>query len=407
MKHGLNSGEMQKKNRELIIRLLLDNKSMTRTQLASVTGLQKATITNIINEFIELNLIRVDGENAAGRRAESIALQFESYILILGITRKDYQIVIYTLNGQRKADFCATFEIGRDRFYSVFEQMKAKTVELLGKVDQSKVICACLTVPGLFIRNTKEKVEKMEITGFEELEKINLRAEFEAILDVPFLMYHDAKLDAYAEWRVAPEAKKNRNASLAIIRSRGGGLGTGMVINGKIVEGHLGVAGEVGYMGINYNGRLMPTYSAGSFEYCASTDSAIRYMLERLFEYPESCLHEGSTYQEIVTAYENGDSLAAYAVEKMAWMLGYGIANIIYMVNPDCIVIGADYPHSTDFVNKVKKSVARMVDPLICQNTVIRYSEVQGDPCILGGYYYVIETLFKDGKMLEILGIKC
>lgn len=406
MKHGLNSGEMQKQNRELILRLLLENKSMTRTQLSVETGLQKATITNIINEFIDMNIIRVEGENASGRRAESIALQLDGYILVMGITRKDYQIVIYTVGGQRKEEFRDTFEIGKESFCLVFEKMKDKAVELLNRVGHKNVIFACLAVPGLFIRNTREKIERLEITGFEELGKINLREELEQVLNLPLLMYHDAKLDAYAEWKIAPEARANRNASLAIIRSRGGGLGTGMVINGKIVEGQLGLAGEVGYMGINYNGRITQGYSEGAFEYCASTDSVIRYMLERLFEYPQSCLHAESTYYEIVEAYEQGDPLASYAVDKMAWMLGYGIANIIYMVNPDCIVIGADYPKSTVFVDKVKQSVKRMVNPLVYQNTVIRYSEVREDPCMLGGYYYVIETLFKEGKMLEILELR-
>lgn len=40
---------------------------------------------------------------------------------------------------------------------------------------------------------------------------------------------------------------------------------------------------------------------------------------------------------------KHGDELADWAVSKVTWMLGYGIANIIYIINPDCIIIGPDY----------------------------------------------------------------
>ncbi len=90
----------------------------------------------------------------------------------------------------------------------------------------------------------------------------------------------------------------------------------------------------------------------GTFEYCAGSESAARYVKERLFEFPDTILNEKSTYLDVFDAYRKGDALATWAVHKVAWMLGYGIANIIYLINPDCIIIGPDYPDTKDFVNK-------------------------------------------------------
>ena len=73
MKRGMNSSEMQKNNRALVFRTLLENGSITRSDLAATLNLQKATITNIINDFYELNIVEVDGDAAAGRRGESCA----------------------------------------------------------------------------------------------------------------------------------------------------------------------------------------------------------------------------------------------------------------------------------------------------------------------------------------------
>ena len=52
MKRGMNSSEMQKNNRALVFRTLLENGSITRSDLAATLNLQKATITNIINDFM-------------------------------------------------------------------------------------------------------------------------------------------------------------------------------------------------------------------------------------------------------------------------------------------------------------------------------------------------------------------
>ena len=70
MKHGVNSSEMQKTNRTLVFKALLENNGITRTELASEMGLQKATITNIVNSFNEIGIVSGDGESVTGRRGE-------------------------------------------------------------------------------------------------------------------------------------------------------------------------------------------------------------------------------------------------------------------------------------------------------------------------------------------------
>ena len=134
-----------------------------------------------------------------------------------------------------------------------------------------------------------------QVAEFAQLSQVDIHRELEEALGVPVLMKHDAKLAAYAEWRNAKEAKEDKNVSLIVIRSRGFGIGAGIVINGKIVEGQVGIAGEIGRMGINYNGKRNQDECMGTFEYYAGTESAVRYMLERLYEFPDSVLDEDST----------------------------------------------------------------------------------------------------------------
>ena len=322
MATGMNSNEMQKNNRTLVFKTLSESGSMTRTELAAEIGLQKATITNIINEFLEMGIIAIDGDGAAGRRGENICLKLdEIYTMSVGITRKDYQIGIFDLSGKQVSHIRYQFEKKED-FRQIVQKLKTNALELEEQFGKGNIIGICLAVPGPYIRRDADANGMFRVSRFEELSRVDLRKELEETLGLPVMIKHDAKLSAYAEWKNAEEARENRHVSLIVIRSRGFGIGAGIVINGKIVEGQFGIAGEIGHMGINYNGRRIQNETSGTFEYCAGTESAVRYMLERLYEFPDSILNENSTYMEIVDAYRKKDALAVYAIEKMAWMLG-------------------------------------------------------------------------------------
>lgn len=396
MKKGMNSTEMQKNNRVLVFRTLLEKGSMTRTDLAATLNLQKATITNIINEFYDMQIVGVDGDTAAGRRGEKICLRLDDiYLMSVGITRKDYQFSVFTLYGKQEKYLRYRFK-KNETILQIVEKMKKDAVELEDIFGSSRIIGVCLAVPGLFINRPEKDEEIFMVSEFEELSQVNIRQELEKVLHKRVLVKHDAKLSAYAEWRCAEEIRGIERASLAVVRSRGYGIGAGFVVNGAIMNGHLGLAGEVGYMGINYNGNRPGYERAGTYEYCAGSESVVRYVRDRLTEFPDSPLTENSTYQEVLEEYRKGDLLAVWAVEKMAWMLGYGIANIIYTVNPDCIIIGPDYPDTEHFLSKVKESIRKFVPPYVEECAVIRFSQLNEDSFLLGGYYYTLERLVKE-----------
>lgn len=395
MKHGVNSSEMQKTNRTLVFKALLENNGITRTELASEMGLQKATITNIVNSFNEIGIVSGDGESVTGRRGEKLFLKLDGlYIMSIGITRKDYEIGMMSMFGER-VDYIHYFFEKDEGMDSIIGKMQKDSMNFLEKYGRNKVVGICLAVPGLFVKDPEKGSEMYIVTEFEELNKINIHKEMEEALGKPVFIKHDAKLSAYAEWKHSKETRENAKASLIIIRSRGYGVGAGIVINGNIIEGQLGIAGEVGYTGIDYKSRNLPETDCGALEFCAGTESTVRYVNERLFEFSNSPLTSESSYKEILEAYKKGDELATWAIDKLAWMLGYGISNIIYTINPDCVILGADYPDTEDFLEKVRAAACRRIPLPLRKYVNIRFSELSEDSFMLGGFYYVLEQLYK------------
>ena len=391
MRRGMNSMEMQKNNRILVLKTLQEKGMMTRAELAVELNLQKATITNIINEFYEMGIVEVNGESAAGRRGEKLILKLDDvFTMSIGITRKDYQLAIFDFSGNILKHNRCYFKREND-FAGVVENLKTDALKMVEEYGNDRILGICLAVPGLIFM----------VSEFEELSQISVKAELEKALGRKVLIKHDAKLSAFAEWRCAEEIKGEERASLVVVRSRGFGIGTGCVVNGNIMNGHLGLAGEAGYMGINYN--QVKGGREGTFEYCAGSESVTRYVKERLFEFPDSVLDENCTYMEVFDAYRKGDELATWAVHKVAWMLGYGIANIIYLINPDCIIIGPDYPNTEDFVKKVRESIRNFVPSFVEENASIRYSKISQDSFLLGGFYYTFESLCKKDNIFELI----
>ena len=393
MRRGMNSMEMQKNNRILVFKTLQEKGMMTRAELAVELNLQKATITNIINEFFEMGIVEVNGETAAGRRGEKLNLKLDD------ISRKDYQLAIFDLSGNMIKHSCCNFQ-KENGFREIVENLKADAVKMANEYGNNRILGICLAVPGLFINRPEKNEEIFMVSEFEELSQINVKAELEKALGRKVMIKHDAKLSAYAEWRCAEEIKGQERGSLVVVRSRGFGIGTGCVVNGNIMNGHLGLAGEGGYMGINYN---QARGNKGTFEYCAGSESAARYVKERLFEFPDTILNEKSTYLEVFDAYRKGDALATWAVHKVAWMLGYGIANIIYLINPDCIIIGPDYPDTKDFVNKIREAIRNFVPAFVEENASIRYSKISQDSFLLGGFYYTFDNLCRRDNIFDLI----
>lgn len=379
---------MQRANRCQVLRLLLEHEGISRAELARRTSLQKGTITKIVNEFDAMGLLATYGGDTPGARGERLCIHCSGiYILSISINRKDYRIRLYAIHGEVLQSVQRFFdhhiEIGQ------LVQEMIRDIEAIAVIaGAERILCATMAMPGPYIR--KEHAIAY-VSGFEQLSRLDLAEALDRALPFPVISQHDAKLSAYAEWRHAAEIKRNPNASLLYIGSVGSGIGAGLVTHGgKILMGQTGIAGEIGHMGINFNGPKNEFGHRGTFEYYASTDGALQYIRDFLVDYPDTSLTEDSTYPQLRSAYQCGDPLAKRVMQRLARMLGYGIANLVYAMNPDCIVLGADYPDDPEFLGMITTTVREMVQPEILESMTIRPSTLQDDTVLLGGYYYAL-----------------
>ncbi len=400
MQKGLNHDGMQRANRSLVFGILADSEMLSRSELAYMTGLRKATITNIINEFLDVGIIREsDVETAKGtRKTEGLILDVPKVkILSARITRSFFTVQMYDLRRNLIDEETCRISVSED--IHVNSQRVYETIDmLLARHNIFEVLGMCIGIPGPYIRGEHNVAL---VTGFENLRKIDFQKEFEERYPFPIFTEHDAKLSAFAEWKNLDNTIRSKESCLLGIQSIGIGIGAGIIVDGKILHGGFGVAGEIGQMGINFNGPLGGYSNRGTLETYASTENIKQYVLERLYEFPDSVLSEKSSYCEIKKAYYEEDPLAICAFDNLAWKLAYGLVNAIFFINPNRIVIGTDYPGDDRFLNKVKESVRKMIYPELYNCLTIQLSNLNIDSTLLGGNYFVIEKFVNDKTIFE------
>jgi glucokinase len=159
-------------------------------------------------------------------------------------------------------------------------------------------------------------------------------------LNVPVVLTNDANAAAMGEM-VFGGAKKMKDF---IVLTLGTGLGSGIVIDGKMVYGHTGFAGELGHMTIVKGGRACGCGRSGCFEAYASASGLVKTVLQLLGEMrEESVLRDipasKLTSKKIAEAAAKKDPVAVKAMQVTAEYLGYGIINALVFSSPEAIFL--------------------------------------------------------------------
>lgn len=158
--------------------------------------------------------------------------------------------------------------------------------------------------------------------------------------DLPVVLTNDANAAAIGEM-VFGAAQNMKNFLMITL---GTGLGSGLVVNGGLVYGHDGFAGELGHITVVENGRKCGCGKQGCLETYVSATGIKRTIFELMAtETDDSPLRDVSFNQleakDITDAANNGDILAQKAYERTGTMLGSALANTVAHISPQAIFL--------------------------------------------------------------------
>ncbi len=164
----------------------------------------------------------------------------------------------------------------------------------------------------------------------------------------PVYIENDARLAALGEWRHGA-AKGHHDVIYLTIST---GIGGGVIIKDRLLQGSNGIATEIGHTTILPDGPICFCGHKGHLEALSSGNAITKYVQEQITNGIQSPItKEVEINSKIIYDYAKmGDELSKKAFEQAGYYLGIGIANLIHIFNPTCIVLGGGVSHSGDLL---------------------------------------------------------
>ena len=178
---------------------------------------------------------------------------------------------------------------------------------------------------------------------------IPLRSLIQDDLGLPCVLDNDADVAALAEQWVGA----GRGADSLVLLTLGTGIGGGIVLDGRIWHGASGVAGEIGHMCIEPEGRPCPCGNRGCFERYASATGmviSLREAVQAGAQTPLAARLDAATARDVSEAAVAGDAVAAQVLERTARYLGVGVSNLMHILNPRVIAFSGGVTAAGDLL---------------------------------------------------------
>ena len=222
-----------------------------------------------------------------------------------------------------------------------------KVRELLArnKLKNNNILGLGIGLPGIIDPVKGQVIFLPNISGWKN---VPLKKMLEKRLGIKTFLENDAKMIALAEWKFGA----GRGFNHVICMTLGTGVGSGLILDGKLYRGKGFAAGELGHMPINENG---PKCSCGSFG-CLESYVGNAHLLAKA---REMFGRSDITFEKIYPLAKKGDALALKFWKEVATHIGNGLAGPVNLLNPERIVIGGGVANNLQFMLKTIHDVIR------------------------------------------------
>ena len=205
-----------------------------------------------------------------------------------------------------------------------------------------------------------------------------VRQHVEAVFKVPVAFQNDANAAACGEYW-AGAGRGTRSMGLFTL---GTGIGGGIILDGRVVEGQHSHGAELGHLKIELTRpRLCGCGKRGCLEAYASAIAVVKRTREALAEDGgRSSLHAllqtrpELTARDVFTAAAAGDALADRIVEETAFYLALGASNLMHTIDPDVVVFaGGMTAAGESFLARIRRHVHEVAFPVPAERTQVRF----------------------------------
>lgn len=394
MTSGISHTEQQRLNRSLVLNLLRRRGCCSRAELAQSAALKRATITNIIGEFIDLGLVVETGllNGQKGRRSIGLQINGQRYQVIgVMITRKHFSLARIGLSGEVHAFETHQLAAGANAD-EIIRSVKKSVRTMIRAARDARVLAIGVALPGPYKQEQGEVVFVTNQTGWEN---VPVRARLQEGFEIPVILENDANAAAYAQYWYGTEGAETDDLAYIVA---GEGIGCGLLSQGRLVRGAMGIAGEIGHTSIHFDGPQCECGNRGCLELYCSLLTLERRIHARLQRGDASLLHVGFSAEELGETVQQGDAVASEEYRRSCEYLSIGIINVVNQFNPKTIVIGEQLSAIAPemMLRVIGDRLSARVRPVILQNLVLEIDKLPYNSIALGAGAVAAHLILND-----------
>ncbi|MGF7400658.1 ROK family protein [Thermoanaerobacterium thermosaccharolyticum] len=383
-------------NKSIVLNTIRKKGIISRADLANITGLNKSTVSSLVDELIKDGFVEEEGPGESKGGRKPIMLMINSLAgCVIGVDLDvNYILVILTdilanILWQKRINL----KIGEDK-----EDIIGKIIDLIDEAISNSpktvkgVLGIGIGVPGItdYKRGIVLKAPNLK------WENVELKKIIEEKFHLNVYIDNEANTGAIGEkWFGA-----GKNARNFVYISAGIGIGTGIIINNELYRGSGGLAGEMGHMTIDINDHLCSCGNRGCWENYASEKSLFNFIKEKLEsgekdEYLNVDDLDKLDINDIIDIAEKGSSLAKRSIEEISRNLSIGIVNIVNTFNPDLVIIGNTLSGIGDYLlNTIREYIDSKCLVSRYNNVAVEISKLGMLDRAIGAVTLVISELF-------------
>ena len=396
-------------NLSTVLSYLQENTPLSRAQLANLIGLNKTTVSSLVEELLDRGLVHQVGQDTSGggRPATLLDLAPQAGCIIGLALGVDFISAVLT-------DF-----VGQVRWRHLQETDPAdgqdaiitQTLRLVDKALAANQSCGArllglgLATPGTV--NVEEGV--LIFSPNLQWRNVPFRQIFHEHAGLPVFVDNDANAGAVAEhlFGVAQQAQD------FIFIFAGVGVGGGLFLKGELYRGTGGFAGEIGHTNLMLEPNPAPCRcgNRGCWETYTNQYSIIERVRARLAVRRNSLIpqlmaeqHSPLTVPIILQAAEANDAEAMEALTEAGSAMGLGIANLVNIFNPEMVILGGTLSAAGKYLlPAIKEAVEKTALPEIRQQVQILLSAFGPDASVMGAAALVIEAILSNPSSVDRL----
>jgi glucokinase len=213
--------------------------------------------------------------------------------------------------------------------------------------------------------------------NMQPLEGFNLTAFVAESSGLRTVCGNDANVIALGEQQVGA----GQGYSSCVVITIGTGLGSGLILDGKLWTGWGGFASEFGHITVDPEGILCPCGNRGCLEQYVSASSLVRFALELM---PKKTFDLLSA-EKVAKLGRRGDTAALAAFDQLGYWLGIGLASLINMLNIQAVIIGGGVSASLDLLlPALRRNIQQRCFPQIYEGLIIEKTRLGDDAGLIG-----------------------